>query len=137
MKIANLCRHAGHVPETLIRAVIRQSGGWADFREIASDVASHGAAAGFGGWTYHADTCAFTKRNRSAIAEFCADQADQYGTGTLEMIQGFNCVGKDFSLDEIGRCLYGRGEDSTILNGLAWFALEEVSRAYVDAAEED
>ena len=123
---------AGSVPAPLTKAVVRQSGGWSDFKEMAADVANHGAACGFSGWTYYTDTVKFAQVNRATIAQLAQDQWANYGTGVLEMIQGFNCIGKDYSLDEIGRCLYGKGDDTTILNGLAWFALEEVCRTYFD-----
>ena len=119
-----------------MRSVIRQSGGWADFKEMAPDVANHGAASGFGGWTYYTDTVKFAKSNRRSIAQLCANYAEDSGVGALEMIQGFNCIGKDYSLEEIGQCLYGKGQDTTILNGLAWFALEEVCRIYSDNCED-
>ena len=124
------------MPESLVKAVIRQSGGWQSFKEIAGDVARHGASAGFGGWIYHPETCEFARENRKLIAEFCQSTAEDFGVGTLEMIQGFNCIGTDYSLDDIGRCLYGSGEEVTVLNGLAWFALEEVCRTYSDAVGE-
>lgn len=133
MKLSELVSTAGNIPESLTRAVVRQSGGWSDFKEMAEDVANHGASAGFGGWTYYSETVKFAKSNRSSIAELAGIYAEDFGVGTLEMIQGFNCIGKDYSLEEIGKCLYGRGEETAILNGLAWFALEEVARVYSDA----
>ena len=136
MRISDLVSIAGNIPEALVRAVIRRSGGWAEFREMAPSVANHGASSGFSGWTYHTDTVEFTKSNKKAIAQLCADYADDFGIGTLEMIQGFKCIGKDYSLEEIGQCLYGSGQDKTILNGLAWFALEEVSHIYSNNCED-
>ena len=135
MKLSELIANSGNIPESLIRAVVRQSGGWSDFKEMAEDVTNHGADCGFGGWTYYSDTVKFAKANRKAIAELSADMASEFDMGTLEMIQGFNCIGTEYSLDEIGRCLYGSGDETTILNGLAWFSLEEVARAYRDAVE--
>jgi hypothetical protein len=36
-----------NIPESLIRATVRQSGGWAEFKEHAEDVTNHGASGGF------------------------------------------------------------------------------------------
>jgi hypothetical protein len=136
VRISDLILCAGGVPESLVRSVIRQSGGWSFFKEMAPDVANYGASAGFNGWTWYFDTVKFAKSNRQSIAQLCANYADDIETGILEMIQGFGCIGKDYSLDEIGQCLYGSGQEVTILNGLAWFALEEVSRIYSDNCED-
>ena len=133
MNLSTFVNLAGSIPEPLTKAVVRQSGGWSDFKEMAADVANHGAACGFSGWTYYTDTVKFAQVNRATIAQLVQDQSVEYGMGTLEMIQVFSCIGKDYSLDDIGKCLYGRGDDTTILNGLAWFALEEVCRIYSDS----
>ena len=53
------------------------------------------------------------------------------------MVQGFNCLGKDYTMTEIGRTLYGnKSQHNTyVANALAWFALEEVANAYADFLE--
>jgi len=51
------------------------------------------------------------------------------------VIAGFNVFKRDpVSVDEVARAIYqGRGEMAEqILNVLAWYALEEVARAYCD-----
>lgn len=123
------------VPEKLVRAVVRQSGGWDSFKEMAEDVANHGANAGFGGWTYYSDTIAFTKRNQADILKMAEQQAADFGQGMLEMICGFGVFRNDkITPDEVARAIYqGKGEMATnVLNVLAWYALEEVSRCYAD-----
>ena len=127
-----------HIPAELIRAVVRQSRGWGQFQEIAADVTNHGASGGFGGWIYYTETNAFTKRNKKAILAYAAEQAKEFGQGLLETIAGFNVFKRDpVSVDEVARAIYqGRGDMAEqILNVLAWYALEEVARAYVDAIE--
>lgn len=122
----------------LARAVVRQSGGWENFQSIASDVASHGADSGFGGWTYYSDTTDFYKTNRDAIKELAQDMADSLGeSGAPALVKGFNCLRDSATDEEIGQTLYGspRGHDTTVANALAWFALEEVARHFVDHAE--
>lgn len=62
MNVTEFCNES-HISAELIRAVVRQAGGWADFKEMARDVANHGADAGFHGFTYYHDTESFTKRH--------------------------------------------------------------------------
>lgn len=122
---------------TLSSAVIRYCGGWQDFKDIAEDVANHGADAGFGGWTYYSNTVAFTRKNKGAIMEALQAYAQECGVGLLELVQSFRCIGKDYSIDEIGKAVYaGKGDAVTaVYNGLAWYALEAVAREYSDMAE--
>jgi len=137
MKQADFIKES-NIPAGLIRAVARQSGGWAQFQEIAADVANHGASGGFGGWIYHTETNAFTRRHKKAILAYAAEQAKEFGQGLLEMIAGFNVFKNDsVTVDEVAQAIYqGRGDMVVqILNVLAWYALEEVARAYVDASE--
>ena len=127
--MANLISET-NIPAGLVRAVVKQSGGWESFCESAPDIANHGIGGGFHGFIYYADTVKFTKANRANIAKLAEAQAADFGQGVLEMIQGFNCLGKEFGTGEIARCLYGRGDDSQIMNALAWYAGEEVCREY-------
>jgi hypothetical protein len=126
-----------HINESIIRAVVRQIGGWEYFQQTAPDVSSYGAAGGFSGFTMYTDTEAFFHRNRADIISMSKEMADQLGEGVLEMVQSFGCLGKDYTLDEIGVTLYGtkRNSQTQIANALAWFALEEVCRSYVDILE--
>lgn len=130
-----------NIPPELIRAVVRQLGGWESFTQTAPDIASHGIDGGFHGFIYNADTEKFAKRNREAIAKMASNQADDFGTSVTEMIQGFGCFrnNKEKPTDqEIGLALYaGKNMDDgeNILNALAWYAGEEVARAYVDLKE--
>ena len=133
------------IPATLIRAVVKNMGGWESFKESAQDVVDHGASCGFGNFIYYTDTVAFTAKNRKAIAELAAQQAADFGDSSeIEMILGFNVIKKDnddLTSSDIARALYGRLTDddkkTTIYNVLAWYALEEVSRACCDLLEQD
>jgi hypothetical protein len=123
-----------YIPEALVRAVVRQAGGWRDFREIAEDIARHGANAGFSGFVYYRDTVAFTRRNIEDILAHAQGQALEYGaTGTIDFLQMFQCL-KGYSYDDLAEGLYNPRSEyrDTVYNALAWFALEECSRAYVD-----
>lgn len=135
--LARLIERAGNLPPSLVRAVVRRSGGWESFTEKAPDVNSHGASGGFSGWIYYTETVGFTRRNRKSIIEVCESLADDFGmSGPVELVRGFNCL-KDATEAEVARTLYGSGEgDTNVANALAWFALEEVSRAYCDMIED-
>lgn len=65
------------------------------------------------------------------------EQASEFGTSVTEMIQGFGCFrnNKEKPTDsEIGVALYaGKDDGYGVLNALAWYAGEEVARAYCDA----
>lgn len=125
-----------HISEKLIRAVVRKIGGWESFTNYAEDVANHGAMGGFIGFTYYCDTVAFASKLRSEIMDYAEQLAKDLGDdGALSMIAGFNCL-RDYKItqSEIADGIYnGRSEHrTTVLNALAWFALEEVCRSYVD-----
>lgn len=126
---------ASHLPASLIRAVVRQLGGWESFTESAPDIARYGIDGGFGGFIYTDETVAFFRKNREAIVNLAKDQADDLGVGVLEMISNFNCLRGDCTIDEIGETLFGRTPDDQIANALAWYAGEEVARSYVDFIE--
>jgi len=123
-----------NLPAELVRAVVRQSGGWESFQENAPDIAKHGIDGGF-----YVDTCAFWRRNRSEILSMAQDQASDFGTGMLEMIQNFGVFRNDpITVDSLARALYqDKGEDVTaVQNVMAWYAAAEVARAYCYLEEE-
>jgi hypothetical protein len=120
----------------LAQAVVEQMGGKESFLQSWEDIINHGISGGFYGFIYYSDTTDFAKRNIRLIREMARQQADDFGMGMLEMIQGFNCLGKDFSLDEIGEALFGGGDDDQILNALAWYAAEEVCHQYSVSKED-
>jgi len=131
-----------NIPPALVRAVVRQLGGWESFTESAPDIANHGIDGGFSGFIYYRDTEAFAKRNRANIASMAEDQARDFGTNVTEMIQNFGCFrsGPKPTDSEIGLALYaGREKEDSVpvLNALAWYAGEEVARAYNDLLERE
>lgn len=123
----------------LVRSVVRQLGGYETFSSCAKDVTNYGADGGFIGFTYHADTVEFTKRNLAAILALCRQQAVDYGmSGSIvEFVAGFNCL-KGESMHDVERGLYYVNSDMRpmVYNALAWYALEEVCRAYCDFLEQ-
>jgi hypothetical protein len=124
----------------LIKAVVRQIGGWESFTESAEDIANHGIDGGFSGFIYYRDTEPFARRNRALIADMASEQASEFGMGVIEMIRGFGCFrhGTKPTDEEIGSALYA-GKDAEdglpVLNALAWYAGEEVARSFVDWKE--
>jgi hypothetical protein len=137
--LAQFCE-ASHLDAGLIRATVKQFGGWTSFRECASDVCRGGIDGGFHGFIYYSDTEPFAKRNREAIAAMASQQAQEFGSGVMEMIRGFGCFhnGTKPTDEEIGSALYAGIDDGMpILNALAWYAGEEVCRSYCDLTEQN
>lgn len=128
-----------NIPAALVRAVVRQMGGWDSFKESARDIANHGIDGGFHGFIYHSDTVKFAKAHKADILAYAREMASDIGEpGAYSLIAGFNCL-RDLKLsgDEVADCVNNsRHEDYTqVMNALAWFAGEEVARAYADMLE--
>lgn len=140
MKTIKAFIEQSHLPGALIRSTIRQAGGWQYFREIAADIAAHGADGGFPGFSYHCDTITFTRRNRAAIIAALQDLADDIGEGNIyKLIAGFSCLRSDnLTPEAVAVAIHtGKGDDVTsVYNALAWYALEEVARSYGDLIEQ-
>lgn len=119
-----------------MRAVVKQAGGWESFKESAPDISQYGIDKGFHGFISYSETIAFTKRNRKAIIEMAKEQANDFGTGLVEMIKGFTCL-QGVSEAEIIDGLAGASEETRVPNALAWYAGEEVARAYNDNLEDE
>lgn len=125
-----------NIPETLVRSVVRQLGGWRNFTESAPDICRHGIDGGYGKFLYYRDTIPFFKRNREAILEMAKEQAEQFGSSLVEMIGNFGCFRNCKPSEvEIIEALAGRVRDTQVPNALAWYAGEEVARAYDDLCE--
>ena len=124
------CEGHGLKPR-LVRAVIRQHGrGWAGWQESAPNMARYGISGGFDGFFYYRETTEFARRNRRLIADYADSMAADFGESATKMVQGFGCLGAGYSEAEIGRCLYGRGDNEQILNALAWFAAETCAHEF-------
>lgn len=138
MKLSTVISNT-NIPATLIRSVVRQCAPWNEFQDIAQDVASHGADSGFSGFICYYETVAFTKRNRKYIIELLQDQCSDFGFDNIyQMISGFNCLNGLYSAEEIAESFYCNNDARTeVFNALAWYALEEVSRAVVDTPESE
>jgi len=127
------------IPAKLIRATVKQCGGWGweYFTERAADCAKNGANTGvFNGFIYYTDTVAFTKRNKADILTHV--EAAAWGDDSMNaitLIASLNSI--DLTVVEVAEAIYNpRSENrQEVFNALAWFCAEEVSRAWVDYLE--
>ena len=125
-----------NIPESLVRAVVRQMGGWKSFKESAPDICRGGIDGGFHGFISYADTMKFAKANKEAIRSLAIQQAEEISVGVVEMIKRFGCfknsgVTEAEIIDGLAGIAHPMGVN--VLNALAWYAGEEVARAYCDA----
>lgn len=111
----------GHLYVSLLRAIREHSG-----LELSSirDAGTHGADAGFGGFTYTSDAAEFTDTNAALIDELLQLDADDFGYDDVsKFVATFNRADMSDTLDGY-KCL------------LAWYALEAVGRHLNDRREE-
>jgi len=114
--------------------------------ETLSDVRRGGADGGFSGFVYYADTIRFARRHREEIVASLISDADDFGmgkgiAGAVQLVSGFRCVSRDVSPHFLSDAVYaalagGRAragvspdEIETVLNGVAWYALETVAHS--------
>lgn len=127
-----------NISAKLIRSTIRQIGGFDEFKLRANDVCNHGANGGFSGFIYYTETVAFTKRNKKDIMQYAADMANDIGeSNAIGLIASFQCL--KMEPVDVAEALYNPRSDerTNVFNALAWFALEEVSRAWIDFADNE
>jgi len=122
----------------LIRAVIRQSGGWQSFQDSAPDIANQGISGGFNGWIYYTETCQFYVKNQGVIVDIVENWANDYNISPIDFVASFRCLDVE-DKPYVGKTMYGNKcqHDTTIANALAWFAAEEVARSFVDWSESE
>lgn len=134
--LKQLCE-SSHINSKLIKSVVKQFGGWESFTQTAEDVTKHGIDGGFGGFIYYSETHEFAMKNRSLIVELLEETANQLGEDVVNMVANFG-VFRNSPMDADDRKeLYkylggGRPQHGAITNVMAWFAAEEVCRAYSD-----
>ena len=141
-KMSDFLKAANTNPK-LTSAVIRQFGGWEDFKEKAPDVASHGIDGGFCGFDSYDVTVSFSKKHKKLIIENIAQFANEFGESFVKVIADFNCL-KNTGITEKDVVMTLMSpwscEDYTVVqvyNALAWYAGETVAREYVDYLESE
>lgn len=131
---------AANINPKLAGAVIRQFGGWEDFKEQAHDVANHGIDGGFCGFIYFAETVAFAKKYKKLIIGNITQFADEIRENFAKVIADFDCL-KNTGIKEndvILALMYPRSCDEDgdvfrlVYNALAWYAGETVAHEYVN-----
>ena len=120
----------------LQQRVIEQLSGENELNEdnagILKNVANYGADAGFVGFTYYSDTCKFFDDNKDLIFEQLLNDRINIGYNSLaEMLSSFRCF-KYVDTYDIEAFLINSDDESnneqtTLKNGLAWYALETVA----------
>ena len=135
--IKQFCKNS-NIDAGLIRAVVRQSGGWQSFQEMAPDITNHGINGGFSGWIYYTETCQFYAKNQGAIVALVERQYIEYGCSPIDLVSSFRCLDAD-DKQNVGKTIYGnkRQHDTQVANALAWFAAEEVARSFVEWSESE
>ena len=109
-----------------------------DAMTTLNDIVDHGISGGFNGFIWYTDTVKFAVDNIEAIKDQLKEDAQEFGDESIaELVSSFNCLGGNYSQDEIAEAIYTEDEDATdIMNALAWYAAETVARDIVDANEE-
>jgi hypothetical protein len=137
------------IPKRLGMAVVRQLGysnppNLKEDNEASgtlSNISNHGIDGGYCGFIYYTDTNEFYRKNKKAIVEMAEEMADSLGENVIEMVCGFNCFKGGTHQErrelqaEVARALYGRSKQDgywNVPNALAWFAGEEVAKAWGD-----
>lgn len=108
--------------QKLINAVARQVGSKAELKEIARDVANHGASGGYSGFIYTTDVVAFFKKHRALIIQEAKDSESlDYLVDAL-----VKNLGDEADKHTVYESLYGKKIDNEVANFFAWYALETV-----------
>lgn len=96
------------------------------------DVLNYGANVGFSGFIYYYDTCQFFEENENLILNTLIEERESLGYNSLtEMLKSFRCF-EDVEAYDIERFLINPNdgsneEETTLKNGLSWYALEHVA----------
>lgn len=120
----------------LQQRVIEQLSGESELNEdnasTLNDIARYGADSGFNGFIYYSDTCKFFDDNKDLIMEQLLEDRINMGYSSLtEMLSSFKCF-KDVDNYNIEAFLIDSDDESnedqtTLKNGLAWYALESAA----------
>lgn len=138
-KLIKYAEDSRRIPAKVTRAVIRQLGGWDDDTpQTLRDITRGGINGGFHGFIYYSETVPFARKLRAELLAMLESFASDMGSkgGAPEAISQFQCV--SLTAGEVARALYARNDDNAteVFNVLAWYAGEEVARAFDDMENE-
>ena len=122
--------------QKIAKAVIKQLGGWDEFKANAKSVAENGIDGGFHGFIYYADTVAFAEKNWDEIEKLAQSIADDLGEDSIyQMFSKFRCI-NDMRTGQVVNAIFKKDNEDHehVMNCLAWFAGEEVCHWYNDLA---
>jgi hypothetical protein len=128
-----------NVSESLIKAVVKQFGGWEAFLENVEDVYNHGIDGGYSGFIFYSDTVPFAQKPavREAIVEQLEEDSSNCGTDVVDMVSNFG-VFRTNPMDAADRRdLYRflsdtKCQEDKIPNLMAWYAAELVCHDYMN-----
>lgn len=114
--------------KNLINAVVRR----VDLDNV-ENIVNNGISGGYSGFIYYTDTVAFWRKYRTDITNHMKNFASDLGESMCDFLSNFNCF-NGYDQDELLEAFYGRYNDeyTTIYNGFAWYAAEEVCRMILD-----
>lgn len=100
------------------------------------NIVNHGISGGYSGFMYYNDTVAFWRKYRNDITTHMKNFASDLDESIGDFLSSFNCF-KGYDQDELLEAFYGSYNDefTTIYNGFAWYAAEEVCRMIVNESE--
>lgn len=110
--------------------------------QILHDVtrSPYGAEAGFTGFIYYSETTEFFDKNKDLIMDqLLQDRFDIGYKSITEMLSSFNCFAdiEEYNIEAFLINTDEENEDQTTLkNGLAWYALETVCRQLEEEIDE-
>jgi len=110
--------------KNLMGAVFAQVSDKRNFHQYIRDVRKYGAQkTGVPGFIYYEDTTKFAKKYLPLIKEELTQDCED--GNVISFVQGF-CP--DNTQEEISQTLYASKKNTKVLNNLAWYALERVSK---------
>jgi hypothetical protein len=141
------CTFTGRTINSIINALGYSLHGTQDeFKELSGilkDCSSHGADAGFTGFSYYSETIRFFRKHRFNIVSHMEQTAAECGTDIISMVQNFGVFRNNDkpTTSEVGRALWDSSnywpELNTLYNVFAWYALEEISHTWYRYLEDN
>lgn len=133
LTLTTVIENNSHMPSRLIHAIVKNHGGWNEFKELAEDICNYGANTGIS-FIYYKDQIAFVKKYRKEILSFIENESEEIGLSVGKFVLGFRCLpGCDFTETDVYRVLLettrSKSEEdlSQIYAALSWYVVEELA----------